>query len=175
MLLGLLATVVGCDKPSATARRLVVFSQCNNAEPYRAAQNKRFEELFATHPEIKFVIYDGQADASKQIAQIENAMLQKPDLLIVAPFERNALTDVMGRAVAAGIPTICLERDIVKPNYTTFISSDNVAIGRMAGEFIVDLLKKKHGEPRGKLVEITGMSGVIQRALALTEPKIKPA
>ena len=114
----------GCSKPAASNQRLVVFSQCNNAEPYRAAQNKRFKELFASHPEIKFVIYDGQADSSKQISQIENAILQKPDLLIVAPFERNALTDVMGRAVSAGIPTICLERDIVKPNYTTYISSE---------------------------------------------------
>lgn len=157
----LLATFLGgCGKPAASNQRLVVFSQCNNAEPYRAAQNKRFEELFSSHPDIKFVIYDGQADASKQISQIENAILQKPDLLIVAPFERNALTDVMGRAVSAGIPTICLERDIVKPNYTTYISSDNVAIGRMAGQFIVDLLKKKYGEPRGKIVELTGMSGV---------------
>ena len=158
----LLAVLTGCDKPAATAahQRLVIFSQCNNAEPYRAAQNQRFGELFGRHPELKFVIYDGQADAAKQISQIENAILQKPDLLIVAPFERNALSDVMGRAMAAGIPTICLERDIVQPNFTTFISSDNVAIGRLAGQFMVDLLTKKNGEARGNLVEITGMSGV---------------
>ncbi len=155
----LVGALTGCDKPQ-DGRRLVIFSQCNNAEPYRAAQNKRFEELLGKESGVKFVIYDGQADASKQISQIENAILQKPDVLIVAPFERNALSDVMGRAMAAGIPTICLERDIVKPNYTTFISSDNVAIGRMAGKFMVEWLQKKYGEPKGKLVEITGMSGV---------------
>ncbi len=139
---------------------LVIFSQCNNAEPYRAAQNRRMEELFGAQPDVKLVIYDGQADAAKQIAQIENAVRQKPDLLIVAPLQRDSLTKVMGQAMEAGIPTICLERDIVEPNYTTWIRCDNFKIGQMAGQWIVDYLKKKNGEPRGNLVEIRGMQGV---------------
>lgn len=144
-----------------TARtRLVVFSQCNNAEPYRAAQNQRMQALFAAQPGVKLVIHDGQADAAKQIAQIENAIRQKPDLLIVAPLQRDSLTKVMGEAMAAGIPTLCLERDIVQPNYTAWIRCDNFKIGQMAGQWIVDHLKAKYGEPRGTLVEIRGMQGV---------------
>lgn len=151
----------GCSrKEQPVFKYLVVFSQCNNAEPYRAAQNKRFQELFAKNPDVKFVISDGQADASKQISQIENAILQKPDVLIVAPLERSALSGVMGEAISAGIPTICLERDIAEPNFTTFVSSNNVEIGRLAGHFIVDYLTRKHGEPKGNLVELTGMQGV---------------
>ncbi|MCA9232133.1 MAG: substrate-binding domain-containing protein [Planctomycetales bacterium] len=154
-------SLVGCgSQEQAATKRLVVFSQCNNAEPYRASQNERFQELFSKHPDIKFVISDGQADASKQISQIENAILQKPDVLIVAPLERSALSGVMGEAMAAGIPTICLERDIAEPNYTTFVSCDNVEIGRLAGQFIVDYLTKKNGAAQGVFVEISGMQGV---------------
>jgi len=162
VVLPVVATMLfGCSRQKESSfQYLVIFSQCNNAEPYRAAQNKRFEELFAQHPEVKFVISDGQADASKQISQIENAILQKPDVLIVAPFERSALTGVMGEAMKGGIPTICLERDIAEPNFTTFVSCDNVEIGRMAGKFIVDYLTNKHGSPKGNLVELTGMQGV---------------
>lgn len=141
-------------------RKLVIFSQCNNAEPYRAAQNRRFEELFAAQPDVRLVIHDGQADAAKQISQIETAIRQKPDLLIVAPLQRDALTAVMGEAMKAGIPTLCLERDIVEPNYTSWIRCDNFRIGQMAGEWMVEHLKRKHGEPRGTLVEIRGMQGV---------------
>ncbi len=140
--------------------RLVIFSQCNNAEPYRAAQNRRMKELLDGDPSIKLVIYDGQADAAKQIAQIENAIRQKPALLVVAPLQRDSLTKVMGEAMKAGIPTLCLERDIVEPNYTSWIRCDNFKIGRLAGEWIVDHLKKKHGAPKGTLVEIRGMQGV---------------
>jgi len=152
---------VGCShSENAAVKKLVIFSQCNNAEPYRAAQDARFEELFKGLGDVRLVITDGQADASKQISQIENAILQKPDVLIVAPLERGALTHVMGQAIDAGIPTICLERDIAQPNYTTFVSCDNVEIGRLAGQFIVDYLTKKNGAPRGNLVELTGMQGV---------------
>src|SRR6185437_17144951 len=106
------------------------------------------------------VISDAQQDNSKQIAQVETFIRQKPDLLIVAPNERAALTSVMGEAMQAGIPVICLERDILQPNYTSYVHSDNVAIGRKAGQFIVDSLTKKYGAPKGNVVAIRGLLGV---------------
>lgn len=145
---------------SESKEKLVIFSQCNNAEPYRAAQNEKMQELWGRQPNVKLVIMDAQQDNAKQISQIETAIRQKPDLLIVAPNERAPLTQVMGQAMKAGIPVICLERDIAEPNYTTWIRADNREIGRMAGEFIVNKLKEKYGEPRGKVVEISGLKGV---------------
>lgn len=138
----------------------VAFSQCNSAEPYRAAQNQRMQETFGKMADVQLAISDAQQDNSKQIAQIEAFIRQKPDLLIVAPNERAPLANVMGRAMAAHIPVICLERDISEPNYTTFVGADNVAIGKMAGEFILSELKRKNGAPRGKIVEIRGLLGV---------------
>ncbi len=157
--------ISGCSKNptdgnAATQKFLVIFSQCNNAEPYRAAQNRYLKELLGQESDVKLVIFDGQADAAKQISQIENAIRQQPDLLIVAPLQRDALTKVMGEAMAAGIPTICLERDIVEPNYTSYIRCDNREIGQLAGQWIVDHLTKKNGGPKGTLIEIQGMRGV---------------
>jgi ribose transport system substrate-binding protein len=139
---------------------LVAFSQANNAEPYRAAQNATMQKLFAQYPDVNLVIADAQQDNSKQVAQVETFIRQKPDLLIVAPNERAALTAVMGQAMVAKIPVMCLERDILQPNYTTYIHSDNVAIGRLAGQFIVDHLAKKYGKPKGKVVAMRGLLGV---------------
>jgi ribose transport system substrate-binding protein len=149
-----------CRSGSTSKKYFVAFSQCNNAEPYRAAQNQLMEKLFNEKGDVQLVIADAQQDNSKQIAQIETFIRQKPDVLIVAPNERAPLTDVMGRAMAAGIPVICLERDITQDNYTTFIGADNLAIGKMAGQFIVDSLMKKYGKPRGKIVEMRGLLGV---------------
>lgn len=161
MLGTLLVSLPAChEKPAGPKQYFVAFSQCNNAEPYRAAQNQLMEKLFREKGDVQLVIADGQQDNSKQIAQIETFIRQKPDLLIVAPNERAPLTEVMGRAMAAGIPVICLERDITQPNYTTFIGADNLAIGKMAGQFIVDSLNHKYGKPQGKVVEIRGLLGV---------------
>lgn len=138
----------------------VAFSQCNNAEPYRAAQNALMTKLFADAGDVRLVISDAQQDNNTQVAQVETFIRQKPDLLIVAPNERAALTDVMGQAMAAHIPVICLERDILQPHYTTYVHSDNLEIGRLAGQFIVDYLTKKNGAPKGNVVQMRGLLGV---------------
>lgn len=162
---------IGCERGEATPsagekggggkkQYFVAFSQCNNAEPYRAAQNAEMTRLWAMHGDVKFVIADAQQDDRKQIEQIRTFIRQKPDLLIVAPNQRAPLTNVMGEAMAAGIPLICLERDIVEPNYTTYIRADNYAIGEAAGKFIVEHLRQKHGSPRGNVVQIKGLLGV---------------
>jgi ribose transport system substrate-binding protein len=150
----------GAGASAGGRKYLVIFSQANNAEPYRAAQNTLMSKLWGEHADVELEILDGQQDNSKQIAQIETAIRKKPDLLIVAPNERGPLTKVMGQAMAAGIPTLCLERDIVEPNYTSYIRCDNYKIGQQVGQFIVDYLTKKHGEPKGKIVQIQGLLGV---------------
>ena len=139
---------------------VVAFSQANKAEPYRAAQNAFLAKLMAQQPDVKLVISDAQQDNSKQVAQVETFIRQKPDLLIVAPNERAALTAVMGQAMEARIPVFCLERDILQPNYTSYVHSDNVAIGRQAGKFIVDYLTRKYGKPKGRIVAMRGLLGV---------------
>jgi len=158
----LFSTACGSGGGAAGGKKqfLVAFSQANNAEPYRAAQNATMQKLFAQYPDVNLVIADAQQDNSKQVAQVETFIRQKPDLLIVAPNERAALTAVMGQAMEAKIPVMCLERDILQPNYTTYIHSDNVAIGRLAGQFIVDRLAKKYGKPKGKVVAMRGLLGV---------------
>jgi ribose transport system substrate-binding protein len=156
----LLASCGAGTDGASRQKYFVAFSQANNAEPYRAAQNEQMRRLFAQAGDVHLVIADAQQDNSKQIAQIETFIHQRPSLLIVAPNERAPLTAVMAKAKAAGIPVICLERDISEPNYTTFIGVDNRAVGRMAGDFIRDELIRRNREPRGRIVEIRGLLGV---------------
>src|SRR5215831_12853119 len=91
----------GCSS-GGKKQMVVAFSQANNAEPYRAAQNALMTKLFSQQPDVRLVISDAQQDNSKQVAQVETFIRQKPDLMIVAPNERSALTAVMGQAVEAG-------------------------------------------------------------------------
>jgi ABC-type sugar transport system substrate-binding protein len=171
VLLGLLAAmaVAGCRPGNQTAspaaaapeaQHLVIFSQCNNAEPYRAAQNDEMRALWSAQKDVRLVIMDAQQDSAQQISQIETAIRLGPGLLIVAPNERAPLSEVMGEAMKAGIPVICLERDIAQPNYTTWIRADNEAIGGLVGQFVVAQLKARYGEPRGRIVELAGLKGV---------------
>jgi ribose transport system substrate-binding protein len=162
LILILLATfTLSCNHTSPSKKQFfVAFSQANNAEPYRAAQNELMTNLFAQAGDVKLVIADAQQDNSQQVAQVETFIRQRPDLLIVAPNERAALTAVMGEAMEHKIPVICLERDILQPNYSTLVHSDNTVIGHMAGEFVRDYLTNKYKQPKGTVVEIQGLLGV---------------
>ena len=183
LLLAAVGLVAGCASDPAPPRYTVVFSQCNNSEPYRAAQNAEMKRLWAEQPDVRLVVMDAQQDSVRQIAQIETAIRMKPQLLIVAPNERAPLTEVMKRAMEAHIAVLCLERDIAEPYYTSWIRIDNRAIGRMLGQYVVDGLTQKYGEPRGTIVEIAGLKGVeaeTNRRLGAhdvwdTYPKIKVA
>ena len=181
LLLLLGCALAGCTSESSPYKYTVVFSQCNNSEPYRAAQNAAMKKLWGEQPDVHLVVMDAQQDSVRQIAEIETAIRMKPQLLIVAPNERAPLTEVMKSAMEAHIPVLCLERDIAEPFYTSWIRVDNRAIGRLLGQFVVTCLAKKYGEPRGNIVELAGLKGVeaeANRKLGAhdvwdTDPKIK--
>ena len=70
--IALLACLEGCSSaPPAKKQFFVAFSQCNNAEPYRAAQNALMTKLFDEAGDVRLVIEDAQQDNSKQVAQVE--------------------------------------------------------------------------------------------------------
>ncbi|MCC6698158.1 MAG: substrate-binding domain-containing protein [Candidatus Hydrogenedentes bacterium] len=137
----------------------IAFSQCNSAEPYRTVQNDIFKrDVKKLGAGYELVIQDALQDNSKQISQIENIILQGVDLLIVAPNEAAPITPVVKKAHDAGIKVICLERNLVSPEYDMFVGADNVAIGRMAGEFVKQYLTEKQiADPI--VVEMKGLLG----------------
>ena len=149
----------GSHGPAGKRQYLVAFSQCDGASPYHAAQSERMGKLLGAYRDARLTIEDAQGDSATQVAQIEAFIQRKPDLLIVAPNDREAITEVMGKAMRAHIPTICLGQAISAPNYVTRIHSDNAMIGRMAGELIVQRLIRKYGRPVGSVVEMRGVPG----------------
>lgn len=116
--------------------------------------NAEVAEAAKAHPEFEVVYADAQQDNAKQVADVENFLRQKIDLLVISPNEAKPLTPVVKRAFDAGIPVVVLDREIEGDSYTTFIGADNRAIGHAAGEFAAEVL---HGT--GNIVEIRGLPG----------------
>lgn len=149
--LALLAAACGKEQGS---RKLIGFSQANLGEPWRVAMNAEVAEAAKGHPELEFVYADAQQDNAKQVADVENFLRQKIDLLIISPNEAKPLTPIVKRAFEGGIPVIVLDREIEGDTYTTFIGANNRDIGKAAGEFVSTLLGGK-----GDIVEIKGLPG----------------
>lgn len=142
----------------ATAQKkefMIGMSQCNLGEPWRVAMNDQIKMAAEKHPEFKVIYADAAQDNSKQIADIQNFIQQKVDLIITSPNEATPLTNVVKEAYEAGIPVILLDRKIDGDTYTQFIGADNVDMGRVAGEYVANTLLKDGG----KVCEIKGLEG----------------
>jgi ribose transport system substrate-binding protein len=150
----------GTSQPAAAAKKTfkIAFSQCNSAEPYRTAQNNLMKRDIKKYPDCELVIQDAQQDNAKQIAQIENFILQGVDVLIVAPNEAAPITAPVKKAKEKGIPVVCLERNLLEPAYDIFVGADNVKIGELAGQFVAEYAKAR-GIRDPVMVEMKGLLG----------------
>ncbi len=141
------------DAGKGKRKWIIGFSQCNNAEPWRAAMNKALLMEAAKHKdEIQVILMDAQNDSAKQRNDVENLVTRGIDLLIISPKESTPLTRPVKKVYQGGTPVIVLDRDIDEPAYTCFIGAPNEPIGEMAGKYAVQLLGGK-----GKVVEIMGL------------------
>jgi ribose transport system substrate-binding protein len=141
--------------PETKKEFLIGMSQCNLGEPWRVAMNDQIAAAAAQYPEFKVVFSDAAQDNSKQVADVENFIQQKVDLLIISPNEAKPLTAVVKKAYDAGIPVIVLDRKVEGDGYTSFIGGDNKLIGKKAGEYVAKVM----GEKGGSVVEIKGLEG----------------
>ena len=146
-------TVFAADK-----QFIVAFSQLAFDDPWRVAFNQQMTKAAAKHPELKLVIVNAQRDSSKQIADVENLLTQKVDLLIISPNESAPLTNVVKKVYDAKIPVIVLDRNVNGEAYTTFIGADNKFIGVQAGKYVAKWCAEKNLKPC-QILEVTGLSG----------------
>ena len=107
------------------------------------------------HDDVDFELLQA-ADADSQAQQIEQAIAQKPDVLVVLPQDGAALTPVAQKAEKAGIPVVNIDRLFTAPDAATAtVLGDNYQIGVLAANYIGDQLKCN-----GNVVEIQGLAGI---------------
>jgi len=115
---------------------------------------KQGAEAEAKAQGINLVTVDAQDDAAKQISSIEDLIQKKVKVILVNPTDSDAVVSAVKAANAAGIPVVSLDRSVNGGDVAAHIASDNVAGGKMAGEFIKEKLGGK-----GNVVELEGIAG----------------
>jgi ribose transport system substrate-binding protein len=105
--------------------------------------------------DIEFELLEAE-DADTQASQIETAINQEPDTLVVLPYDGEQLTPVAEEAMEAGIQVVNVDRLFSTPDAArATILGDNYGIGVQAGEFIANELNCE-----GNVVEIQGLAGI---------------
>ncbi|APH03598.1 ribose ABC transporter substrate-binding protein RbsB [Bacillus weihaiensis] len=161
-----LAVLVGCstEPPGASSDKSsnegsgddnvkvgLSISTLNN--PFFVTLKEGAEEE-AKAKDIELVVVDAQNDSAKQVSDIEDLIQQGVDVLLVNPTDSAAVSAAIESANSADVPVITLDRSAEGGEVVAHIASDNAAGGKMAGDFILEMLGNE-----GKVAEIEGIPG----------------
>ncbi len=139
------------QKESSKVKVGLVISTLNN--PFFVSL-KDGAQAKATELGYTLVVLDSQNDPAKELSNVEDLMTQGISALLINPADSDAVGNAIKVANKQKIPVITLDRGATSGEVVTHIASDNVAGGKMAGEFIIKLLGGK-----GKVVELEGLPG----------------
>jgi len=103
------------------------------------------EEFLAKAEELGVTVdlQVAQNDSQKQAMQIEEMIINGVDVIVVVPYQADALVGVIEKAHQAGIKVISYDRLIKNSNTDLYISFDNEKVGEYQAEYVIKELKEK--------------------------------
>lgn len=100
------------------------------------------------------VVLDSQNNPAKELANVQDLTVRGAKLLLINPTDSDAVGNAVKMANQANIPVITLDRVANQGTVVSHIASDNVAGGKMAGDFIAEKLGNG-----AKVIELQGIAG----------------
>ncbi|GLY99389.1 sugar ABC transporter substrate-binding protein [Actinoplanes sp. NBRC 103695] len=174
--LGIALTVAGCGGGGSTGAtatktgtqgKTIAFVGYGDASPWGAAYNKTFKaELASSGIKINDLT---SMDAGTQVQNFNQAVSQKPGLIVAALWDTTATVVPIQKAKQAGVPVLVVdgrpdpsvEADVMS------VLSDNEKLGEFAAQNIVEGLKAQ-GRESGKVIVLSGT-----KAMLVTQDRMK--
>jgi len=100
-----------------------------------------------------------EADINGQISILENAVSGKPAAIVISPTEFKALGAPIDEA-AKSVPIIGIDSSADSKAFTSFLTTDNEAGGKIAADGLADAIKAKTGKVAGDVALINSLPGV---------------
>lgn len=154
--LALTATACGSEDGAGDTKGEIWYSTKNSTEQVHVSMAQGVTDA------AKMLGYKGEvaiaeADAAKQNDQMNNLVQNiKPAAIVVNPYDSDSISDVVKRANDANIPIAVIDNTANNAKLDVAVLFDSVQSGKMAGEKAVELLKEKHGAPKGVVVNLFG-------------------
>lgn len=114
---------------------------------------QRDQEIFMARAKEKgaeVLVYNANESNDTQKKQIRLLIDKKVDVIVVIPYEKDGLVDVILEAKKAGIKVIAYDRLITNVQIDAYISFDNVKVGELQAKALVSKV------PKGNYILING-------------------
>ena len=123
--------------PAMAEGERIIAAFHNLAEPFYVFMNRELEQA-AEEQDVDVVVLDGQASSPKQTSDVENALVQGVDGIILAPTDVQALVPIVDEVIAEEIPIVTVDRRVEGTTEPVpHVGADNVAGGRKQAEWVV--------------------------------------
>ena len=99
---------------------------------------------------------NAQGDADTQQSQAEADLTKGDCILVVAASDSDKAATIVSAAKAQGVPVIAYDRLIQSPDLAYYVSFDNVAVGKIQGQYIADHYQSYVSGGHTNLVMING-------------------
>lgn len=85
---------------------------------------------------VELVVFDPQADATRQVTLVEDCIARQADAIVVDPIESSSLMGPISQAQDAGIPMVTLDTAIDHPNILSLIGVKQYETSREFGRYV---------------------------------------
>lgn len=138
----------GCNRgsgPSATSGklRIAVIPKGTTHEFWKSVHAGSVKASREAGVEIVWKGPLKEDDLRAQIEVVQSFVAQRISGIVLAPLSDKALANPVRAAVRAGVPVVVFDSDLQGTAHSSFVATDNLAAGRLAGEEMLKLLDGK--------------------------------
>lgn len=132
----------------------VAYLNSGDSDVFDKLKKDTFNELVKDDASINVVNSEANMDPQKQLNQVDDAIMQEVDAIVVVPIDYSGITPGVKAANDAGIPVICLGIESEGGDYT-FVGCQNRDAGVMQADYMAEVL------PDGaKVLYLSGTPGL---------------
>lgn len=151
------ASFIAMNTAYAETVRIGITQNNVGVDSYQTTYEKAFIEAAAQNKDVEVVVLDAGGDVARQIAQLQDLVQQKVDVIIIWPTNGQAVVPALRQAKQAGIPVVVTNSKVADAGMdfiSAFSGPDNVRQGAYSAEMMCDALNNK-----GQVVQIMGQPG----------------
>ncbi len=132
----------------------VAYLNSGDSDVFDKLKKDTFNDLVKDDTSIAVVNSEANMDPQKQLNQVDDAIMQEVDAIVIVPIDYSGITPGVKAANEAGIPVICLGIESEGGDYT-FVGCQNRDAGVMQADYMAEVL------PDGaKVLYLSGTPGL---------------
>lgn len=132
----------------------VAYLNSGDSDVFDKLKKDTFNNLVKDDSSLTVVNSEANMDPQKQLNQIDDAIMQEVDAIVVVPIDYSGVTPGVQAANQAGIPVICLGIESEGGDYT-FVGCQNRDAGVMQADYMAEVLPQN-----AKVLYLSGTPGL---------------